>query len=123
MSDSDDFVVSVECYSARRCYSQLDSDSDAEVAGPSTKKAPAKKAAPKKTASKKADVSTAMQEEDMAVFTNVDSTAKAGKTLSIEEMYQRKSQLEHIMLRPDTYIGSVEFSDKQVRARRGVTSL
>ncbi|KAJ4785264.1 DNA topoisomerase 2 [Rhynchospora pubera] len=27
---------------------------------------------------------------------------------TIEEMYQKKSQLEHILLRPDTYIGSVE---------------
>ncbi|CAA7041898.1 unnamed protein product [Microthlaspi erraticum] len=32
--------------------------------------------------------------------------SKAGKT--IEEMYQKKSQLEHILLRPDTYIGSIE---------------
>ncbi|XP_054812803.1 DNA topoisomerase 2 [Prosopis cineraria] len=29
-----------------------------------------------------------------------------GKT--IEEMYQKKSQLEHILLRPDTYVGSIE---------------
>lgn len=28
--------------------------------------------------------------------------------LSIERIYQKKSQLEHILLRPDTYIGSVE---------------
>jgi DNA topoisomerase-2 len=27
---------------------------------------------------------------------------------SIEKIYQKKSQLEHILLRPDTYIGSVE---------------
>jgi len=26
----------------------------------------------------------------------------------IEEIYQKKTQLEHILLRPDTYIGSVE---------------
>jgi DNA topoisomerase-2 len=32
--------------------------------------------------------------------------AAGGKT--IEEMYQKKSQLEHILLRPDTYIGSIE---------------
>uniref|UniRef100_A0A0N5A607 DNA topoisomerase (ATP-hydrolyzing) n=1 Tax=Parastrongyloides trichosuri TaxID=131310 RepID=A0A0N5A607_PARTI len=31
---------------------------------------------------------------------------------SIEQMYQKKSQLEHILLRPDTYIGSVEYTDK-----------
>lgn len=28
--------------------------------------------------------------------------------LTIERTYQKKSQLEHILLRPDTYIGSVE---------------
>ena len=26
----------------------------------------------------------------------------------IEETYQKKTQLKHILLRPDTYIGSVE---------------
>lgn len=30
------------------------------------------------------------------------------KRLSIERIYQKKTQLEHILLRPDTYIGSVE---------------
>lgn len=34
------------------------------------------------------------------------NNANMGKT--VEEMYQKKSQLEHILLRPDTYIGSVE---------------
>jgi len=28
----------------------------------------------------------------------------------IEKVYQKKTQLEHILLRPDTYIGSVEYS-------------
>lgn len=32
---------------------------------------------------------------------------KKGKG-TIEKIYQKKSQLEHILLRPDTYIGSVE---------------
>lgn len=31
-----------------------------------------------------------------------------GQKGTIEKMYQKKSQLEHILLRPDTYIGSVE---------------
>uniref|UniRef100_A0A8D8TSL7 DNA topoisomerase 2 n=1 Tax=Cacopsylla melanoneura TaxID=428564 RepID=A0A8D8TSL7_9HEMI len=31
----------------------------------------------------------------------------AGK-MAVEKIYQKKSQLEHILLRPDTYIGSVE---------------
>ena len=32
------------------------------------------------------------------------------KRLSVERIYQRKTQLEHILLRPDTYVGSVEES-------------
>ena len=28
--------------------------------------------------------------------------------MSVERIYQKKSQLEHILLRPDTYIGSVQ---------------
>ncbi|CAN6696972.1 unnamed protein product [Malus baccata var. baccata] len=43
---------------------------------------------------------------------NIDHPAPAdgggGKGKTIEEMYQKKSQLEHILLRPDTYIGSIE---------------
>ncbi|KAJ4711597.1 DNA topoisomerase 2 [Melia azedarach] len=38
---------------------------------------------------------------------NMGTTAAAPKK-TIEEMYQKKSQLEHILLRPDTYIGSIE---------------
>ncbi|KAI9586703.1 DNA topoisomerase 2 [Glossina fuscipes] len=36
------------------------------------------------------------------------SGAGTSSGLSIEQIYQKKSQLEHILLRPDTYIGSVE---------------
>uniref|UniRef100_A0A8C0P5P7 DNA topoisomerase 2 n=1 Tax=Canis lupus familiaris TaxID=9615 RepID=A0A8C0P5P7_CANLF len=32
----------------------------------------------------------------------------SSKKLSVERVYQKKTQLEHILLRPDTYIGSVE---------------
>ena len=34
------------------------------------------------------------------------ASKKAGK--SVEEIYQKKTQLEHILLRPDTYVGSCE---------------
>ena len=34
------------------------------------------------------------------------STSDSNK--KVEEIYQKKTQLEHILLRPDTYIGSVE---------------
>ncbi|CAG8440195.1 3052_t:CDS:10 [Diversispora eburnea] len=36
------------------------------------------------------------------------SNKKASSQKSVEEIYQKKSQLEHILLRPDTYIGSTE---------------
>lgn len=36
-------------------------------------------------------------------------SSKGSKQKTIEGTYQKKSQLEHILLRPDTYIGSVEF--------------
>ena len=35
-------------------------------------------------------------------------TKKVNKRLSVERIYQKKTQLEHILLRPDTYIGSIE---------------
>ena len=34
--------------------------------------------------------------------------AAAKETRTIEQTYQKKTQLEHILLRPDTYVGSVE---------------
>ena len=34
--------------------------------------------------------------------------AAKGSEKTIEQMYQKKTQLEHILLRPDTYIGSTE---------------
>ncbi|XP_030850847.1 DNA topoisomerase 2-alpha isoform X2 [Strongylocentrotus purpuratus] len=34
--------------------------------------------------------------------------SKGKKRLSVERIYQKKTQLEHILLRPDTYIGSTE---------------
>uniref|UniRef100_A0A8D2NV98 DNA topoisomerase 2 n=1 Tax=Zosterops lateralis melanops TaxID=1220523 RepID=A0A8D2NV98_ZOSLA len=36
------------------------------------------------------------------------------KKLSVEHIYQKKTQLEHILLRPDTYIGSVELVTQQM---------
>lgn len=41
------------------------------------------------------------------IFISVDAAQK-NKRLSVERIYQRKTQLEHILLRPDTYVGSVE---------------
>ena len=35
-------------------------------------------------------------------------SGEGNKRLSVERIYQKKSQREHILLRPDTYIGSVQ---------------
>lgn len=42
---------------------------------------------------------------------------KGGK--AIEEIYQKKTQLEHILLRPDTYIGSTEKQQQQLWVHDG----
>ena len=38
---------------------------------------------------------------------------------AIEEVYQKKSQLEHILLRPDTYIGSTERKEDRLWVHNG----
>ncbi|TRY95796.1 hypothetical protein DNTS_008329 [Danionella cerebrum] len=43
-----------------------------------------------------------------SLFENKIKPKKDDKRLSVERIYQKKTQLEHILLRPDTYIGSVE---------------
>jgi len=43
-----------------------------------------------------------------ATTTKVKGKGDGKKRLSVERIYQRKTQLEHVLLRPDTYIGSVE---------------
>ena len=48
---------------------------------------------------------------------NRDTSSASGgkkKRLSVERLYQKKSQHEHILLRPDTYIGSVEEVTQQM---------
>lgn len=43
----------------------------------------------------------------------------AGGKKTIEEIYQKKTQLEHILLRPDTYIGSTEKQQQQMWIMEG----
>ena len=38
---------------------------------------------------------------------------------AIEDIYQKKSQLEHILLRPDTYIGSTEKKEDKLWVHDG----
>ena len=35
-------------------------------------------------------------------------SSEGNKRLSVERIYQKKTQREHILLRPDPYIGSVQ---------------
>ena len=77
-------------------YMEVD---EAENVKPAAKKVAA--AAPKKApAAKKAKV----QDE---IPVKAKRTSNAGEK-AVEDIYQKKTQLEHILLRPDTYIGSVE---------------
>lgn len=41
-------------------------------------------------------------------------TGSKAKTQTATELYQKLTQLEHIIKRPDTYIGSVERTDEQM---------
>lgn len=71
------------------------------AAGDAKKKAPAKKAPAKKKAkySDEDDVSSFAGSDDDEARPAGPSPAKQ----SIEQIYQKKTQLEHILLRPDTY--------------------
>ena len=66
-------------------------------------KKPAKKAAAK---SKKAPVEKEVRQVLGEKSLNVDDEKKVTKSKNkktVEEIYQKKTQLEHILLRPDTY--------------------
>lgn len=87
--------------------------SDLSNTPPSAKKqkkvpAPKKGPAPKKLAGNPLQV---VENESMAID---KPTASKAKAQTATELYQRLTQLEHIIKRPDTYIGSVERTDEQM---------
>lgn len=47
------------------------------------------------------------------------STAHNREDRAIEDVYQKKTQLEHILLRPDTYIGSIEHQQQTLWVHDG----
>ena len=53
-----------------------------------------------------------MVNEAIAVEEPQDGKPKKGKRLS--QQYQKLTQLEHILKRPDTYIGSIERTERQM---------
>ena len=54
----------------------------------------------------------ATHEESMVNGTKMPNTTQKKRT--VEEIYKKKSQLEHILLRPDTYIGSTEAEEQEM---------
>ena len=43
-----------------------------------------------------------------------ESTSQLRKSKTVEQIYQKKTQLEHILLRPDTYVGSIEYQNAEM---------
>ncbi len=39
---------------------------------------------------------------------------KAREEKTVEERYQKKTQLEHILLRPDSYVGSIDSTTEKI---------
>jgi DNA topoisomerase-2 len=73
--------------------------------------------APKKAASSKGAVPAPIVDDDDDVFAMKENMAedavpkkKTPKKKTVEETYQKLTQLEHVLLRPDTYIGSTEMN-------------
>ena len=85
---------------------QKTDSSDAPKKKPAAKKA----AAPKKAA--KAEAADGSDDDAPKSPRKKVSTYDESKT--IEDIYQKKTQLEHILLRPDSYIGSVEERDQEM---------
>ncbi|KAL7580839.1 hypothetical protein ACA910_001112 [Epithemia clementina (nom. ined.)] len=100
MSDSEDFMVEDESFGGGE--DDYEESSDEENIQVTTKTKTVKKGAT--SASGKVNV---LSETNTNAAKPTD-IGNSKKTKTVEETYQKKSQLEHILLRPDTYIGSVE---------------
>uniref|UniRef100_A0A7S1Z3I8 DNA topoisomerase 2 n=1 Tax=Ditylum brightwellii TaxID=49249 RepID=A0A7S1Z3I8_9STRA len=112
-SEMDDFVVDSESDFDDDEFDEENIVPKKQATKKSSSKAPKKAAAAKKTTKKKAPVlsvadDNVMEEEEEIEVTAPKKKSSGGKKKTVEQIYQKKSQLEHILLRPDTYIGSVE---------------
>ncbi|KAI8071645.1 DNA topoisomerase [Gongronella butleri] len=58
--------------------------------------------------------SPAPSAESSTAASTAASSPKPKKEKTIEDIYQKKTQLEHILLRPDTYIGSTEAEEQEM---------
>ncbi|PWN44138.1 putative DNA topoisomerase II [Ceraceosorus guamensis] len=81
-----------------------------------------KKAAPlKKRNSNEVQGEEFDPEGDESIFERPRQVASAGTGKSASEQYQKLSQLEHVLKRPDTYIGSVEKHEDDLWVYDGTT--
>jgi len=100
-SDSEDYGMMEES-----SFEEMDSSDDENVA---VVAAATKKASKPAAAAKKQTAATAKSKPSKDVLSPSKNAGNVnGKKKTVEEKYQKKSQLEHILLRPDTYIGSIE---------------
>jgi DNA topoisomerase-2 len=60
------------------------------------------------------DMQMAVTKKKTVVATARGKASAKNNDRAVEEIYQKKTQLEHILLRPDTYIGSVERQSQQM---------
>lgn len=63
-----------------------------------------------------------LKEKNPSLDDDGDQPSSGKKRLSVERIYQKKSQLEHVLLRPDTYIGSVEKTTQSMWVFDGLTN-
>lgn len=83
------------------------------------RKKPTTPKAPRKTKAANADLTLdgfVSQDTEMAEASDIvdSSQSTPGPEKTIEEIYQKKTQLEHILLRPDTYVGSIESEEQEM---------
>lgn len=55
----------------------------------------------------------------MAPVLGVSNVPNIADGRAVEDVYQKKTQLEHILLRPDTYVGSVEHQEQALWVHDG----
>jgi DNA topoisomerase-2 len=84
------------------------SDGEENVAPPKKGSKPASKSSKGKKPNPMLSPRSASATNIASATSDNKGVAKKKKTKTIEETYQKKTQLEHILLRPDTYIGSTE---------------
>ncbi|KAI1143059.1 type II DNA topoisomerase [Hypoxylon sp. FL0543] len=94
----------------KRSKPDSDDDDDNDVSGFSNTP-PSSKKQKKAPASKKSNGAPLVEIENDSMV--IDSP-KPSKKKTATEMYQKLTQLEHIIKRPDTYIGSVERTEQQM---------